>query len=103
MVQTAQQIIEIPQLLLDMVTDVLVVRVVRVPQVLVVEETVVLPQLHLVRNSFEVVDIPVVTLRLLPMVQTVLRALEFPQSLFDKVVDVTVLLVVRVPQVPSWR
>ena len=48
MVLTVQQAIEIPQLLLDMVIDVLVVRVVRDPQVQPVMMTVVISQLHLV-------------------------------------------------------
>ena len=33
----------------------------------------------------------------------VLRTIEIPQFHFDKVIDVLVVLVVRVPQVHSWR
>ena len=36
-------------------------------------------------------------------VQTVRLAMEIPQFFFDKVIDVPVAMVVRVPQVPSWR
>ena len=44
----------------------------------------------------EVMNIPVVAQRLLPMVQTVLRTLEIPQLLVDKVVDAPVLQVSQV-------
>ena len=50
MVLFVQMIIEIPQLL-DAVADVPVVRVVQVLTGAVVEETVVLPRLHSLRNS----------------------------------------------------
>ena len=50
MVLFVQIIIEIPQLL-DAVADVLVVRVLQVLTGAVVEETVELPRLHLLRNS----------------------------------------------------
>ena len=50
MVLFVQLIIEIPQLL-DAVADVPVVRVVQVLTGAVVEETVVLPRLHSLRNS----------------------------------------------------
>ena len=41
---------------------------------------------------------PVVTQLLIPMVETVLQTIEILQLLYDKVIDVHVLLVVRVPQ-----
>ena len=72
--------------------DVLVLLVVRVPQVQVVEETVALPQLQLVENP-EVVDILVVTQRLIPKVR------RDSQLLVDTVAVVLVVLVVQVPQV----
>ena len=45
-----QQTIQIPQLLFDMIADVPVVLAGRVPLVQVVEETVLIPQLQLVKN-----------------------------------------------------
>ena len=60
------------------------------------EETVALPQLQLLRTSPDVVDTPVVAQRQFPMV---LRTIEIPKFHFDKVIDVTVVQVVRAPQV----
>ena len=57
----------------------------------VVEETVALSQLQLLRNSPDVVSIPVVVQRQFPMV---LRTIEIPQFPFDKVIDVPVVQVV---------
>ena len=61
-------------------------------------ETVALPQLQLVEKigASDVFDIPVVTQRPFHMVQPVWRTIEIPQSLFDKVIDVPVVMVVRV-------
>ena len=46
---------------------------------------------------------PVVVQRQIPMVQTVLQTTEIPQSLFHKVLDLHVVLVVRVRQVQDSR
>ena len=64
--------VEIPQLLVDKVVDALVMQVV------------------------QVVDIPVVTQRPIPMVMV---TLEIPQLLVDKVVDAPVMQVVQVARV----
>ena len=69
MVLTVWQTIEIPQLLLCKVVDIPVVLVVRVPQV---------------------VYIPVVTQRLIFMVQPVQQTIEISQLQFDKIIDVPV-------------
>ena len=61
-----------------------------------VQKTADFPQLQL---NNKVVYIPVMTQRLIPVVQTVWMTTEIPQLLLDKVVDLPVLLVVRVPQV----
>ena len=69
MVLTVWQTMEIPQLLLYKVVDILVVLVVRVPQV---------------------VHIPVVVQRLILMVQPVQQTIEISQLQFDKIIDVPV-------------
>ena len=51
-------------------------------------------------RSSKFFNIPVVAQRLFPMVS---ETMEVPQLLVDKVVDVPVMLVVRLPHVPSWR
>ncbi len=78
MVQTVRRTIEIPQYV-NKVNDAPVMQFVRVSQVVI---------------------FPVATQRLIP---TVSLTMEIPQLLVDTVIDVPVVQVVRVPQVPSWR
>ena len=59
-------------------------------------KTATLPQLQF----FMVVHIPVALQSLIPMVSL---AMEIPQLPVDTVIDVPVVQVRRVPQVPSWR
>ena len=72
-------------------------KVVDVPVVVVdAQETVEAPLLQCVDK---VVDIPVVTQRLIPMVQTVLKTIEIPLlHFFDKVIDDPGLRLVQVSQ-----
>ena len=56
-----------------------------------------------VAQVVQVIVVPVVVQRPIPIVQTVCRTIEFPQFFFDKEIDVPVVQVVRFPQVPSWR
>ena len=90
MVQTVQQFIEIPQLQF----------VARWSMSLLgtwmCRKLWEIPQLQFIK----VVDTLFVTQRL---ISTVLVTMEIPQLLVDTVVDLPVLLVVLVPQVPSWR
>ena len=101
MMSTVQLTMQIPQLQsTDKVVFVLRVRVVQVPQMLVVE-VVAIPQLQLIEKIVAIhVGIPVVAHRQIPMVQAVLKTIEITQlQLSDKVADVLVVHVVQVPQV----